>query len=73
MNIKELRKKKKLMQRQVAEQLGITLRYYQRIESSERLLSDSTYKTVEGLAKILGVTPEVLVKAQKGETGHEPS
>ncbi|MBO5030661.1 MAG: helix-turn-helix transcriptional regulator [Lachnospiraceae bacterium] len=51
-NLKEARQKAGMVQRQVAEYLGITVRSYQRLESGELLGSIQNWDALEDLFKI---------------------
>jgi len=48
-NLKNARKEHKITQGNVAEHLGVTLRYYQKIESGEMLGSISLWDSLEDL------------------------
>lgn len=56
-NLKSARKAADLTQQQVAEKLGISLRYYQRIESGE---SGGSFEAWNALEDLLGVHQRIL-------------
>jgi len=57
-----LRTKTKKNQQQVAEESGISLRQYQRLERGESKIKKTAYSTVVKIAESLGVSPDELFK-----------
>ena len=55
LKLKELRKKKKLTAREMAEKLGISKPFYCQIENGKRRLS---YKMAVKIAKVFGCKPD---------------
>lgn len=56
-NLRRARLDKKMTQQQVAEKLGISLRYYQRIESGE---NGGSFEAWDALEDLLGVHQRIL-------------
>jgi Helix-turn-helix. len=56
------RKKLNKTQDECADAIGVTLRQYQRYESTDSHLGDAKYSVVEKLANFLQVEPNMLVK-----------
>jgi transcriptional regulator with XRE-family HTH domain len=54
-NLKNIREKKELTQEQLAERLGISVRYVQKLESKN--CPNVKLDTIEGLSKALKVNP----------------
>ncbi len=62
LNLKELRKAKRLTQRQVAEMAGMSVSYYTELELGTKQINAFR---LEQLSKVLGTTPQGLI------AGHE--
>lgn len=57
--LKDLRKKQKLTQEQMAEKLEMDLRYYQRLESAKP--NAVKIDTIDKIAKVLKISPSKLL------------
>jgi transcriptional regulator with XRE-family HTH domain len=61
--LKEARQNKRLTQRQIADECGITLRQYQRLESGQRSLSGTSFRVGMALCELLDIDPHRLLES----------
>lgn len=54
MTLKELREEKGLSQEQLAREIGVSFVCYHRLENGKSNLLDAKYRTISGLARVLG-------------------